>query len=161
KIITKSIFLPPDIKIDTSSRVCGRGTIIINKKQIEFMDETIAPTLVQEYIQKQFEIRIFFFLNKIYSMAIFSQRDKKTSIDFRNYNKENPNRFVPFALPSNILKKIEHFIKKKRMSSGSIDLILNEKGDFVFLEINPQGQFNWVSEYCNYYIEKDIAELLS
>jgi len=161
KIITKSIFLPPNIKLDTDYKISSRGTTIIKKKQIELMEETIAPTLVQEYIEKQFEVRVFFFLNKFYSMAIFSQRDRKTLIDFRNYNKTKPNRFVPFVLPSDVLNKIKSFIKKKRIKSGSIDLIFTKKEEFVFLEINPQGQFNWVSENCNYYIEKEIAEMLS
>ena len=29
--------------------------------------------------------------------------------------------------------------------------------EFVFLEVNPVGQFGWVSKNCNYYLEKKIA----
>jgi hypothetical protein len=42
---------------------------------------------------------------------------------------------------------------------GSIDLIFNENG-FYFLENNPQGQYEWLSENCNYYVDRYIAEQL-
>ena len=46
------------------------------------------------------------------------------------------------------------------INTGSIDLIYSLSNEYVFLEVNPQGQFDWLSKNCNYYIEKDIAELL-
>jgi hypothetical protein len=46
------------------------------------------------------------------------------------------------------------------MNTGSIDLILTPNGEYFFLEINPMGQYDWLSKNCNYYIEKDIAEML-
>ena len=98
--------------------------------------------------------------NNFYPMAIFSQNDETTKIDYRNYNYDKPNRNVPFVLPKLILKKIKKFISKLEINTGSIDLIINKKGDYFFLEINPMGQYDWVSQNCNYYIDKDIAEIL-
>jgi D-alanine-D-alanine ligase-like ATP-grasp enzyme len=94
-------------------------------------------------------------------MAIFSQNDPKTQIDFRNYNNENPNRNIPFKLPKKIEKKLKKIIKIKQLDSCSIDLIVTPENEFVFLEINPQGQFEWISYYCNYHIEKKIANHIS
>jgi hypothetical protein len=54
-------------------------------------------------------------------MAIFSQNDKKTKIDFRNYNAIKPNRTVPFKLPIRIEEKIVKFMKLVDMNWGSID----------------------------------------
>lgn len=159
KVITKCIFHPPNLDVE-DFEIHSVGTIIIEKEQIEFLDDSFAPTLFQEYIEKKYEVRVFFFGNNFYSMAIFSQRDKKTMVDFRNYNNEKPNRNVPLTLPSHILSKIKKFIKLKGINTGSIDFIVTNNDRFVFLEINPQGQFNWLSENCNYYIEKDIAFIL-
>jgi glutathione synthase/RimK-type ligase-like ATP-grasp enzyme len=146
--------------LEFTTKIHGIGTILVNKNQIDLLDKNFAPTMFQEYIKKDFEVRVFFFLDRIYSMAIFSQLDKKTSIDFRNYNRKKPNRFVPFILESEILSKIKKFIEVKGIRSGSIDLIFSKKQEYIFLELNPQGQFNWLSEYCNYHIEKEIAEML-
>lgn len=93
-------------------------------------------------------------------MAIFSQLDDKTKLDFRNYNEENPNRNVPFKLPHEVENKLRNLFEQLDLNTGSIDLILTPKNDFVFLEINPVGQFGMTSYPCNYYLEKKIAKYL-
>jgi ATP-GRASP peptide maturase of grasp-with-spasm system len=122
--------------------------------------EDIYPTLVQEKIDKLFEIRSFFLQGKFYSMAIFSQESEKTQLDFRNYNYENPNRTIPFKLPLKIERKLNSLFKKLNLNSGSIDMIYNNNGEYIFLEINPVGQFGMVSFPCNYYLEKLMMEAL-
>jgi ATP-GRASP peptide maturase of grasp-with-spasm system len=122
--------------------------------------EFSTVSLFQEKIDKEYEIRTFYMNKKLFSMAIFSQNDKKTEIDFRNYNSNKPNRRVPVNLPLSIEKSIIELMKKLDLDTGSIDLIKTKAGDFIFLEVNPVGQFNMVSSPCNYYIEKHIAEFL-
>lgn len=39
-------------------------------------------------------------------------------------------------------------------------MIYNNDNDFVFLEINPVGQFGMTSNPCNYNLDKIIAEKL-
>ena len=94
-------------------------------------------------------------------MAIFSQQKESTSIDFRNYDVKNPNRYVPFSIPKSIESKLKLFMKKLDLKTGSIDLIVTPNDEYVFLEVNPVGQFDFVSVNCNYYIEKEIAIALS
>lgn len=120
---------------------------------------SIQPTLFQEYVEKDFEIRSYYMKGVIFSMAIFSQSNEKTKIDFRNYDEDTPNRNVPFLLPPKIEEQIELLMKRLNFDSGSIDLIYNN-GKYVFLEVNTVGQLQWVSHHCNYYIEKHIANTL-
>lgn len=156
KYITKSLVYSPFLeKKDCYYK--GSGTIVVD---FEKLSEHFAPSLIQEYIDKEIEIRIFFILDNFYAMAIFSQNDLKTQIDFRNYNDEKPNRCVPFEIEATTLAKIKEFISVIGCDSGSIDLILTPENKFVFLEINPMGQYHWLSESCNYYVDKHIAELL-
>ena len=90
-------------------------------------------------------------------MAIFSQLDTQTELDFRNYNREKPNRNIPFKLPLKMQEKLLKFIKIMHLDTGSIDMIVTPNDEFVFLEVNPIGQFGWVSNYSNYYLEEKIA----
>lgn len=136
------------------------GTTLITDKQIELLPDRFAITLFQKYIVKELEIRVFFFKDRFFSMAIFSQNDSKTQIDYRHYNTENPNRNIPFDLPLEIELKLKEFNQKTGHTTGSFDLILTPEGKYYFLEINPSSQFHWVSQNCNYYIEKEIAEIL-
>lgn len=87
-------------------------------------------------------------------MAILSQSDEKTKIDFRKYNEEKPNRNVPFKLPDDIDQKIKQLFKYLDLNTGSVDLIVDHQENFYFLEINPVGQFGMVSYPCNYFLEK-------
>lgn len=57
-------------------------------------------------------------------------------------------------------KKIQKFMNKIGLKTGSIDVILTPENEFYFLEINPTGQFGWVSQNCNFYLEKEIAKFL-
>jgi glutathione synthase/RimK-type ligase-like ATP-grasp enzyme len=98
----------------------------------------------------------------MFTMAIFSQMDEESEVDFRNVdvNGNHPNRMVPFNLPNESAYKIHKLMHKLKLESGSIDIIVDNNNDYYFLEVNPVGQFNFVSEICNYHIEKYIANFL-
>ena len=78
--------------------------------------------------------------------------------DFRNYNIDKPNRYVPFLLPKDIEEKLLNLLEDLDLNTGSVDLIYDNDDNYVFLEINPVGQFGMVSINCNYHIEKMISE---
>lgn len=120
-------------------------------------DKMVFPSLIQKCIEKEFEIRAFFLDGKFYSMAIFSQESEMTKMDYRNYDTENENRCVPYQLPKQIERRIKKLMQEVNLNAGSIDIIKTTGGEYVFLEINPVGQFDWVGLNCNYAIERDIA----
>lgn len=126
----------------------------------EIKEEIIFPSLIQEKINKQFEIRTFYLDGEMYSAAIFSQQDSQTNIDYRKYNYKNPNRVVPFEIDKDTKKKVNYLMNELKMNTGSIDFIYSEEGDIIFLEVNPVGQFGSISKQCNYYLEKRIASYL-
>lgn len=133
---------------------------LINLNFFKKNTQIFFPSLIQEYLDKDIELRIFYLDGTCYPMAIFSQLDDATKIDFRNYNIKNPNRFVPFKLPAQIALLIVKFMEMAKLNTGSIDMIKTKCNRYVFLEVNPTGQFGMVSKPCNYYIEKKIASSL-
>ena len=132
----------------------------IRKKDIENLTNEFFPCLFQEYIDKNLEVRIFYIDNNFFSMAICSTFDKQTKEDFRRYNDKYPNRVIPYKLPSTIEKKLHLFMQEMKLNCGSIDMILDNSGDYYFLEVNPVGQFGMISYPCNYYLEREIANFL-
>lgn len=127
---------------------------------INSLPDSFPPSLFQEKIEKEFEIRSFYLDGIFYSMAIFSQSDSQTQIDFRKYNNQNPNRVTPFKLPLKIEKMLHQFMKEINLNTGSFDLIYSKNKEFIFLELNPIGQYDMVSKNCNYFIDKEIAKYL-
>lgn len=115
-------------------------------------------SLFQKEIKKKIELRIFFVGEKYFSMAIFSQSNAKTKLDYRLYDDKKENRTVPYHLPEEQLNKLKNLMGDIGLNSGSIDMIVDENNDYIFLEVNPVGQFEWVSRNCNYFLEREIAK---
>ncbi|MGB3467497.1 MAG: grasp-with-spasm system ATP-grasp peptide maturase, partial [Cyclobacteriaceae bacterium] len=122
--------------------------------------ESFAPSQFQRLIEKKYEIRAFLLKREFYSMAIFSQEDEQTKTDFRQYNDVKPNRNVPFKLPEELEEKLLKLADFFNLETGSFDLIKTKDNEYIFLEVNPEGQFGMVSYPCNYYLEKKMAEAL-
>jgi ATP-GRASP peptide maturase of grasp-with-spasm system len=123
--------------------------------------EIFFPTLFQKALEKKYEIRIFYINGQLYPMVIFSQSDEQTEIDFRKYNFDTPNRTMRYALPQIITSQLLALMKVLKLNSGSIDLIFTTSDEYIFLEVNPVGQFGMVSTPCNYGLEKIIAQNLA
>jgi ATP-GRASP peptide maturase of grasp-with-spasm system len=126
----------------------------------ETLAEQISPSLLQENIHKKYDLRVFVLDDQYYSMAILSQTDQQTTIDFRKYNEKKPNRNVPYLLPSKIETKLQKLFQNLGLNTGSADFIVDDQDNYFFLEINPVGQFDIVSSACNYYLEEKIAARL-
>ncbi|MDD2529182.1 MAG: grasp-with-spasm system ATP-grasp peptide maturase [Lentimicrobiaceae bacterium] len=122
--------------------------------------DKFSISLTQEEVIKKYELRVFFLNNKFFASAIFSQSNNKTKLDFRNYDIQKPNRIVPYILPEVVKKKLTLLMKKLGLNTGSIDMIVNSFGEYIFLEVNPVGQFGMISKPCNYYLEREIAQTL-
>lgn len=96
KVITKSI--KDNIHFQVSEQdYFIQYTNLIEKKDIDDYPESFFPSIFQQMINKKFELRIFYLNNNFYTMAIFSQSNKQTEIDFRLYDSKKPNRTVPYS----------------------------------------------------------------
>ena len=156
-IITKDLHHPVWFKIN-NIQFSSIGTFVVTQQMIDKCNDYFIPVFLQEKVEKKYEVRIFFYKDKLFPMAIFSQNDTKTAVDYRNYNNEKPNRYVPIILTKELERKIFALMKDLELNTCSIDFIVNQQNEYVFLEVNPMGQLDWVSKSCNYYIEKHIAE---
>jgi len=132
----------------------------VKDEEIAAADPDFFYTLFQGYEPKAVELRIFFLKERFYAAAIASQLDEKTATDYRNYNYGKPNRITTFQLPDIIKNKLLWLNQQLRLTSGSIDMILTPTNRYVFLEINPVGQFGQISKNTNYNIEKVIADYI-
>lgn len=137
------------------------NTTLTSTEDVNKLANITWPSLLQEYQEKKYELRIFYLDGDFYTSAIFSQNDEQTKVDFRNYNQARPNRTPPYQLPKEIEKKLHKLMQKLTIKCGSIDMVVNTKNEFVFLEVNPFGQFQQVSFPCNYYLELKVAEYLT
>ena len=138
----------------------GLYTAEVGEEDVASLPTPAFPTLVQAMVEKSFEVRTFYLAGETHSMAIFSQADDATSVDWRHYRRKKPNRSVPYRLPAEVEAKARRLMEGLRMETGSLDFIRAPDGRHVFLEVNPAGQFGALSHRCNYRLEKKVAEYL-
>jgi ATP-GRASP peptide maturase of grasp-with-spasm system len=154
KAVNESGFRTPEFEIS------GGTEIITDTGFVQDPEAFIFPSQMQENLDKAFELRIFFIFQEYYATAIFSQSNKKTKTEFRNYDFKKPNRVVAYSLPTEIKEKLIKTMRHLNLNCGSIDMVVTKNGRYVFLEVNPVGQFEQVSYPCNYLLERRIAQVL-
>lgn len=135
-------------------------TTEITDNDLSKLPDHFFPSMIQEEIVKDFEVRVFFILGKIYSMAIISQDNPQTMLDFRKYDMKKPNRFVPCEIDNEIKNRICSFMSLMSLNVGSLDFIKGKDGNLYFLEVNFMGQFGMVDFPCNYGIHRHICDVL-
>lgn len=156
-IITKPIYNADVIKFDEFNTGV-MYTKIVTDKVIDKVTETFFPSLFQECIIKEYEIRVFYLDGAFYSSAIFTNNNDD-NIDYRDKGTHKI-RSITYQLPKNIEKQLTKLMQVMELNTGSIDMIKCKSGKYYFLEINPCGIYEGISNACNYNLNKKIAEWL-
>jgi ATP-GRASP peptide maturase of grasp-with-spasm system len=134
-------------------------TTDMNKEKLDDLPDYFMPTLFQAKVKADFEIRVFYLDKQFFPTAVLTPKNNR-SVDRKMSNDTNSTHFVPYQLPKEIMAKLDDFMEKIGLNTGSIDLMKCADNSFVFLEVNPVGQYLAESERCNFKIEKSIAQWL-
>ena len=117
-----------------------------------------APCIFQEYIDKNFELRITVVGKKVFAVKINSQKNSKTKFDWRK--DQIGVGYEIFVLPTLIQEKLLRLHRKFRLYYGAYDFIVDVQGEYHFLEVNPGGQWLWMEQILKIEISQAIADAL-
>jgi len=118
-----------------------------------------TPCIFQEYIDKEYELRITIVDSKIFACKICSQMSDKTKNDWRRYDLANTPH-LGVALPNTVANFCEKLLNIYGLRYGAIDMIVKPDGSYVFLELNPNGQWLWIENLTHMPITSAIADAL-
>jgi len=107
----------------------------------------LAPGIYQKEIKKKYELRVNCFGNYIVAAKLNSQVHENWKTDWRSI----PHGMMdvePYELPEELKGKIRLFMQDLGLVFGCLDFIVSAEGEYIFLEVNEQGQFLWLEE-CN------------
>ena len=105
------------------------------------------PGTYQVAVPKHREIRAVMFGSYCLAAEIDSNADPTGHDDWRaTINRQGA--WQPHALAQTIVAKLADYMQRLGIVFGSADLILTPTGDYVFLEMNEQGQFLWLESDC-------------
>ncbi len=120
----------------------------------------LCPVLFQEYIDKKYEIRSTIVNGKVFSCKIDSQSSKESKIDFRLASNISDIPHEQIQLPKNIDNALISITTYFGLKYSAIDLILNKNNEYIFLEINPNGQWYWIEILTKMKISDEIIKTL-
>jgi len=118
-----------------------------------------CPTYLQSEVDKLADIRVTVVGEQVFPAIIYSQDFQETKIDWRKG--ENVKiRHDKTKIPSDIEEKCIELTKRLNLHFGAIDLVFEKGSRYVFLEINPNGQWGWIERRLGYDISGAIVNLL-
>jgi glutathione synthase/RimK-type ligase-like ATP-grasp enzyme len=124
----------------------------------EALAESIAyaPVIFQEFIPAVAELRVTVIDKQIFA-AETDVRDAEYQQDIRMNLDAS---YKEHLLPTEISDKILLLMQELGLVYGAIDLRLTPEGKYVFLEINPAGQFLYIEKATGQPIAAAIADAL-
>lgn len=114
-----------------------------------------CPMVFQEEIHKKLELRVIYVAGQFFTGAIDAS-DSEGKTDWRKA-KSNQVGWSNYQLPEEIKQKITTLMSKLKLQFGAIDIICTHQEEYVFLEVNPIGEWGMLEKDLNLPISKAIA----
>jgi len=118
-------------------------------------DLALAPAIFQEMIASRREVRATIVGERIFA-AEFMIRDGL--VDARL---DVGVTLTPHRLPDDVERRLIALMRRLGLLLATVDLKITADGEYVFLELNPQGQFLYVERLAGLPICRAVAELLA
>lgn len=140
-------------KIESENTKIIVQTNLINKSYT--IEETdLNPSYYQEFIDKDYDLRITIIDNFFYSVKIVSG----DNVDWRKSPKNT--RYEIIEIPEELKQKCKSYLEILNMDFGIFDfVVLNDI--YYFLEVNPNGQWAWLEDSLSLDISNKIFNYLN
>lgn len=106
----------------------------------------LTPGIYQRRITKAYELRVTCMGHTAVASKLLSQEHESGIEDWRSVPPRQL-RMEPYELPDEIANKCFALMLKLGVVFGCFDFIVTPEGEYIFLEINEQGQFLWQEEH--------------
>ena len=118
----------------------------------------VAPCLFQAEVPKDVELRITVVGSQIFTAAIDSAGTDAGKVDFRMAYEELT--YAEIELPELVVKQVMSIMRSLNLTFGALDIIRRPDGGYVFLEINPSGQWAWLEAEIGLPITAALCDTL-
>lgn len=119
-----------------------------------------CPMMFQACIEKKLELRIAVVGRQSFAAAIDSSQLPNGKVDWRVDAHDAVKLWSPFKLPAEINQKVHQFMDIYGLNYGGIDIIVTPEDDYIFLEVNPGGEFHWLDHSTGLPIADALASVL-
>lgn len=135
-----------------------RETRLVTSRDCDQLEDVrYAPVIFQEFIDGV-DLRVIVVGERFFTVRI-DARQTSYPVDMRMVIGEA--RTAPVDLPQPVCDQILRLMKALGLTYGAIDMKLTDEGKYVFLEVNPAGQWLFVERLTGLPISEAMADLLA
>jgi hypothetical protein len=145
RVIHKTLTAPMDAFFETKLWGTDEESVVD--------DLAIAPTILQEYIEGELEVRV-----TIVGEQIFAASYRPASLDGRL---DGIAPYTAHTLPLAVEAGLHQIMRELSLTYATGDIRITSNGEYVFLELNPQGQYLWIEIQTGQPITHAMAEFLA
>ncbi len=157
RLVTKAVYCG---NLDVDGLPAAIPTTRVPHADIErFSDRVrLCPTQFQREVSKLFELRVTVVGDEVFAVKIESQSNRLTEVDWRPHVELCEHS--AYRLPGDIAEFCVRFLRHFELEFGAFDFIVDDGGDYVFLECNPFGQYLWTEQEAGVQISESILNRL-
>jgi glutathione synthase/RimK-type ligase-like ATP-grasp enzyme len=119
------------------------------------------PMTFQEEIDKEEEVRAIVVGERVFATRILVGGQDSSTIDWRVAELTGANLIhEQISLPLHVEQKCLSIVQYFGLKYSSMDIVKDRQGRFIFLELNPNGQWGWIEQIVGYPIRDQIIDTL-
>ena len=118
-----------------------------------------SPMVFQELIPKACELRVAYVAGETFAGALDASGSSRGQTDWRRVAPEEC-RWQKAQLPTEIATGLQALMSELGLVFGAVDLICTPAGEYVFLEVNPAGEWGMLERDLCLPISEAIAAAL-
>ncbi len=143
----------------------GRENVVyttrVRESDLDALDGlSLCPMTFQQELVKALELRVTIVGTRVMAASIDSSRRAQTQVDWRRDGIGLMHDWKPFELPPALTQQVLALQRALGLNYGAADFILTPEGRYVFLEVNPVGEFFWLDRDPGLAISDEIAAVL-
>jgi len=124
-----------------------------------YSDSRISTTahLFQAKIDRDHDVRLTVVGTLLFAVALHRDRDDSAPDWRKNYKIIH---YSPCAVPAAVADGVRRLMDSLGLVFGALDFAVTADNQWIFLEINPNGQWFWLEQQTGVPISAALAELL-
>lgn len=143
--------------VDTGTEELAIYTSRVLEEHLERVEDARwSPAIYQRLVEKRCDVRVTIVGRELFVAEIDSQTDECAAVDWRRtQNPDLPHRRA--ALPTPLTDTLRRYMGTLGLEFGAVDLVRTPDDGYVFLEINPNGQWLWIDDCLDLGITDAVA----
>jgi glutathione synthase/RimK-type ligase-like ATP-grasp enzyme len=133
-------------------------TTKITADEIDKVTFRQAPVIVQECVPNKVDLRVTVVGNNVFPICIRKPKDVH-EVDWRALDPKVI-RYEEFGIPREVQSTCVGLVRAHGLTYAALDFIVTPNDEYVFLELNPSGQWGWLEEVTEGRITNAIVDCL-